>query len=320
MASSSSSEVAEPAQSYTTMDRGDVEAIGARCQFEYCNQLDFLPFRCESCRGKFCLDHRTEYAHKCPNEGAWATARRRKELGVTSAPDNSKQPLRSFLPESKCSYPQCKTIINTPRNTGVHCQTCNRMYCLKHRMLEEHDCSNLTPIGARPTSTAAFNAASQTEKARVAFARLKAWGREKQKDIKLPTAIAPKPSSNAARLIALNKLKKSAKGDDKIPVDNRVYLNVEAEAASTTSKFPRGEFFYNKEWSVGRVLDAAAKSLQVQNVNNRGGGEAERLRVFHVEGGRLLEFSEKVDAALVSGNTIVLLRGVGPSAPDLIQT
>ena len=187
-------------------------------------------------------------------------------------------------------------------------------------MLEEHDCSKLTPLGARPPSAAVFNAAAQTEKARVAFARLKAWGREKQKDIKLPSAMAPKPSSNAARIIALNNLKKSARGDDKIPVDKRVYLHVEAEAASTTSKFPRGEFFYSKEWSVGRVLDAAAKSLQVQNVNNRGGGEEERLRVFHVEGGRLLEFSEKVDTALVSGNTIVLLRGVGPSAPDLIQT
>ncbi|KAI9779215.1 MAG: hypothetical protein M1839_007467 [Geoglossum umbratile] len=320
MASSSSSEAVEPAQSYTTMESGDVEAIGARCQLEYCNQLDFLPFRCESCKGKFCLEHRTESAHKCPNEGAWAAARRRKELGITSAPDTSKQPLRSFLPETKCSYPQCKTIINTPRNTGVHCQTCNRMYCLKHRMLEEHDCNKLTPLGARPSSAAAFNATAQTEKARVAFARLKAWGREKQKDIKLPTAMTPKPSGNAVRLIALNNLKKSAKGDDKIPVDKRVYLHVEAEAASTTSKFPRGEFFYGKDWSVGRVLDAAAKSLQVQNVNNRGGGEEERLRVFHVEGGRLLEFSEKVDAALVSGNTIVLLRGVGPSAPDLIQT
>jgi len=183
-------------------------------------------------------------------------------------------------------------------------------------MVEDHDCKNLIPLGARP---AAFSAAAQTEKARLAFARLKAWGREKQKDLKIPAAMTPKPSSNAARLVALNKLKKSAKGDDKIPVNKRVYLFVEAEAASTTSKFPRGESFYSEDWSVGRALDAAAKSLQVQNVNNHGGGEEEKLRVFHVEGGRLLEFSEKVGQALVSGNTIVLLRGVGPAAPDLIE-
>ena len=117
----------------------------------------------------------------------------------------------------------------------------------------------------------------------------------------------------------MNALKRTAKGDDKIPAEKRVYLHVEAEAETTTSKLPRGDFWYNKEWSVGRVLDAAARNLQVQNVNNRGGGEVEKLRVFHVEGGRLLEFGERVGEALGNGNTVVLLRGVGPAVPDLIE-
>lgn len=120
-------------------------------------------------------------------------------------------------------------------------------------------------------------------------------------------------------MAALNQLKKTAKGDEKILGDQRVYLYVEAEAKSTTSKFPKADMFFSKEWSVGRVLDAAAKQLQVQNVNNSGGGEQVRLRVFHVEGGRLLEFSERLGKVVVSGNTIVLLRGVGPAVPDLIQ-
>jgi len=129
----------------------------------------------------------------------------------------------------------------------------------------------------------------------------------------------PKPSSAAVRLVAVNELKKSAKGDEKLAADKRVYLYVEAEAATTTSKFPKGQFFYSKEWVVGRLLDAAAKSLQVENVNNQGMDEKDKLRVFHVEGGRLLEFNEKVGSALVSGNTVVLLRGVGPAVPDLIE-
>lgn len=37
--------------SYSTMSVGDVEAIGAHCQAPFCHQLDFLPFRCESCKG-----------------------------------------------------------------------------------------------------------------------------------------------------------------------------------------------------------------------------------------------------------------------------
>lgn len=129
----------------------------------------------------------------------------------------------------------------------------------------------------------------------------------------------PKPTSAAARVIAVNNLKKTAKGDDKLPPEKRIYLYVEAEAATITSKFPSGAFYFSKDWVMGRVLDAAAKSLQVQNVNNQGTDEKDKLRIFHVEGGRLLEFNEKVGSALVSGNKIVLLRGVGPAVPDLID-
>jgi hypothetical protein len=39
-----------PNESFTVM-QGDVEAVGAHCQMQYCHVLDFLPFRCESCRG-----------------------------------------------------------------------------------------------------------------------------------------------------------------------------------------------------------------------------------------------------------------------------
>ena len=67
------------------------------------------------------------------------------------------------------------------------------------------------------------------------------------------------------------------------------------------------------------MLDEAAKALQVQNVNNRGGGEEQRLRVFHVEAGRLLEFGERVGEGCGDGNTVVLLRGVGPAGGDMIE-
>lgn len=157
--------------------------------------------------------------------------------------------------------------------------------------------------------------AESMERAKAALGRLRMWGKEKQAAV-LPK---PKPSTAASRVIALNALKKTAKGDDKIPIDKRVYLYVEAEANTTTSKLPRGDFWYSKEWSVGRMLDVAAKGLQVQNVNNRGGGEEAKLRVFHVEGGRLLEFGEKVGDVVANGNTVVLLRGVGPAAPNPVQ-
>ena len=91
-----------------------------------------------------------------------------------------------------------------------------------------------------------------------------------------------------------------------------VEAEAEAEAAKggREGKVRRGEFFFSGEWRVGRMLDEAARGLGVENVNNRGGGEEERLRVFWVEGGRVLGFEERV-AVVPSGETIVLLRGVG---------
>jgi predicted nucleic acid binding AN1-type Zn finger protein len=191
-------------------------------------------------------------------------------------------------------------------NTGVHCADCNREYCLKHRFREDHDCAKLIPLGARPVDLAIQ---SNKEKIKLGFGRLKSWGKAQQESLKPQ----PKPSSKAAQLAALNALKKTAKGDDKLEPEKRVYLHVEAEAKSTTSKLPRADLFFSADWTVGRLLDDAAKRLQVANVNNRVQTEEQKLRVFHVEGGRLLEYSEKVGVPLASGNTVVLLRGVGPS-------
>lgn len=297
----------------TTTRAGDATLIGSHCQFTYCNQLDFLPFLCQSCRKTYCLDHRTETSHQCENEGAWAERKRQADLARHSAGEGKR--MRDLIAQKPCADDGCKTVIGTSLVPGVHCAGCNRDYCLKHRLREDHDCQNKEPIGARPAQTAVVDGAKS------ALARLKIWGnakREAAKEVASRTLPKPKPSSAAQRLVAVNTLKKTAKGDEKLPADKRVYLYVEAEAETAKAKFPKGQFFYSKDWVIGRVLDAAAKSLQVQNVNNQSSDERDRLRVFHVEGGRVLEYNEKVGTSLVSGNTIVLLRGIG-KPPDLID-
>jgi hypothetical protein len=222
----------------------------------------------------------------------------------------------SVLNSSQCSHPSCKTLIHTLQNTGVHCANCNREYCLKHRLREDHDCSKLIPLGARPSS----QGPTQAEKARLAFSRLRTWGKEKTTVATANLTPKPRPSAASSRMAALNALKRSAKGDTNLEVSKRFYLHIEASAETTTSKFPSGKFYFDSGWSVGKLLDNAASRLQVQNVNNRAGGEEQRLRVFHVEGGKLLEFSEKIGSGKVAqGDTVVLLRGVGPAVPDLIQ-
>ncbi|KAK2057547.1 AN1-like zinc finger protein [Colletotrichum caudatum] len=310
MASSSNSDETSYVKMDDTKDGFDAQLVGKHCEYDYCNQLDFLPFFCQSCKKTFCLDHRSETSHKCSNAGAWAERRRQAEL-AKPAYGQGRQ-LRDHVSQKPCASPSCKTTIGTSLVPGVHCPGCNRDYCLKHRLKEDHDCKNLVPLGARPGSQ--IDVAART---RSAFDKLKAWGTAKKEQAgrALPK---PKPTSASARLIAVNSLKKTAKGDDKLPQEKRVYLYVEAEAETAKAKFPKGEFFFSKDWVVGRVLDEAARRLQVENLNNRSSDERDKLRVFHVEGGRLLEFNEKVGASLVSGNTVVLLRGVGPP-PNLME-
>lgn len=287
--------------SFKMFEVGDVEAIGAHCGYEYCHQLDFLPFKCQSCGGKFCLDHRTEDGHGCPKKGAWAQRRRENNTSTTALPTTEKP---SLLTSQQCSSPVCKTFVNTSQNLGVHCSTCNRTYCLKHRFPEDHDCKNLTPLGAR-TSEIAYR--EQKEKLRQGFGRLRSWGKAKQEEIKPK----PKPTSKAAQLAALNKLKQTATGDAKVPQEKRLYLHCSATDKVTKDGKPKeAAMFFNTEWKVGRILDVVAAKLGVENLNNSAQGTDKILRVYHVESGEVLEFSEKISQRMLSGNSIVLIRGL----------
>ena len=190
---------------------------------------------------------------------------------------------------------------------GVKCEACNRTYCLKHRMKEDHDCKNVVPLGAKTTTEK-----TSKEKLKFGLSRIRSWGKSQQDRMEKHKP-KPRPSSAALRMAEMNKLKRECKGDEKVPAEKRVYLYVEAEKETAKAKFAEVKVWFSEEWSVGRMLDEAAKRLQVANMNNRVNKEEDRLRVYHVEGGRLLEFSEKVGKVLVNGNTVVLLRGVGPA-------
>ncbi|KAJ4330461.1 hypothetical protein N0V87_009979 [Didymella glomerata] len=309
------------------MATGDVENIGRHCELEYCGQLDFLPFPCASCKKHYCLDHRSEYAHKCPKEGKAAKEAHEKRLAEQS---NNRTPTGTSFSgrpnvlyhESQCSKPTCKTLIDTTREQGVNCDRCRRRYCLSHRHEEQHDCKTLKPLGIQSPTV--------QQRTQSALSKLKLWAENKRReDEKRRTGpkksgflgLGKSSNSNAAvsAQVELNALKRAAKGDAKVPQEKRIYLHVEASSDTTRAKFPTGKFFYSKDISVGRVLDMAAKALMVENVNNRSEKEEDKLRVFHVEGGRLLKFSEKIGDATQNGNMIVLLRGVGDGEPDLID-
>lgn len=184
------------------------------------------------------------------------------------------------------------------------CPLCQRQYCLKHRLREQHDCSNVVPVGARP-------AGSNNDSLKSMFARMRTWGKDKGQAATTGLKPKPKPTSPAARLARVNTMKRTAKGDTKVPAEKRLYLHVVGTADTEKNEPPTGDFFFDTRWKVGRVLDDAARRLQVENNNNRVGEEG-RLRIFHVESGEFLEFSETIGQEKVQqGHSIVMLRGAG---------
>lgn len=179
--------------------------------------------------------------------------------------------------------------------------------------------SKLRAWGAAKKAAATSSSASSSSKPAVSVTAPLARTETNETSPKLHRIVSPflnkKQGKQASATVQVNALRRTAKGDSKISPEARIYVHVEAVAEGegvAGAKVPRADAFYSREWSVGKVLDSAAKTLTVTNVNNRGGGEEERLRIFHVDGGRLLPFTDKLGSSGVkSGDTLVLLRGVG---------
>ena len=75
-----------------------------------------------------------------------------------------------------------------------------------------------------------------------------------------------KASSN--KVILLAQMKKVSKGDSKIPVSNRIYIQCFVIDNGEKSESEPKDIFINKVWSLGRTLDYLALQLNVPNVNN----------------------------------------------------
>ncbi|KAK9473113.1 uncharacterized protein V1510DRAFT_415147 [Dipodascopsis tothii] len=291
--------------------------VGEHCAFSECHKLDFLPFVCPECQLKYCLDHRTSSAHRCAGQTKTSAARPAGAQRVGGDP-------RAV----KCCEASCKQMVNTATMPATRCPDCRKLTCLRHR--QDHHCQP-APAATRSTDSAA-------EAARGALAKLRMWTASKSasESARSPGSAGSGPgsagsgngistkamlgfrsskaASMAARAKAMASLKQNARGETSIAPPNRVYVYVESEHARATSPSggkDRAEMFFGKDWVVGRVLDKAAVRLQISNLNSMKAADEDRLRVFHVDGGKVLEFSDRLgNAGVRDGDTLVIVKGV----------
>ncbi|KAI5665570.1 hypothetical protein M9H77_15423 [Catharanthus roseus] len=139
------------------MAEGGTEAfpdLGRHCQLSDCHQLDFLPFKCDSCQKVFCVEHRSSKSHDCPkpdqNSRKVIICETCTVAIETTGIDSKDEELilekhrksgdcdPAKMKKAKCPVKRCKEVLTFSNNNT--CKICQIKVCLKHRFPADHDC------------------------------------------------------------------------------------------------------------------------------------------------------------------------------------
>ncbi|KXS17874.1 hypothetical protein M427DRAFT_54122 [Gonapodya prolifera JEL478] len=166
--------------------------VGIHCALPTCNQLDFLPFKCQYCFSKFCQDHWKVDAHDCkskppdylvdarttvcplcdkvvsvargddPNEMVDLHIRLGCPPTLPSSSSSSSllapTPSGSTLGTSSCPVPRC----NYKGPVVVRCENCGVVHCVRHRNPRDHSCPSLSSRTPSPNPAVASKPLSST--------------------------------------------------------------------------------------------------------------------------------------------------------------
>lgn len=247
--------------------------LGKNCYL--CNQLDFLPFKCEFCDHMYCSQHRNLDSHNC------------------------KRPERQFLPE-KYNGPTAASLFPNPE--------------ARQKALEEkyQKVALQSASAIAKTETVKSNPLAKLKKF-LQIQKLKKDKSSSKPSIfgKLKGPNSPSP---VVQLAALKKVAKGAANvtpADRIYVW-ALYINRNEEdldkIAPETEKIP---IWLLRNWSVGRSLDLIADQLKIINNNNSTQQFNERLNLFRVinEEPVLLDLSKKNLGSFTNCDTLYLVKG-----------
>ncbi|KAG2375158.1 hypothetical protein C9374_010162 [Naegleria lovaniensis] len=298
--------------------------LGAHCQFDGCNQKDFLPFKCDKCNKYYCLAHRTLQDHKCPFDDSvgvvapfcplcnqvlpYRASERENPNDVVERHISSgkcpglsdNQPSSSMSSTGKsgsCSFPNCE------QHGMIICKSCNRTFCVQHRLDFDHNCEAL-----KKTNT------SSSKQAQTPF----------------------KIFSGASSSIAANKWKNNKKevgkllnnkfqnkafqpiGQSSIEQQDRYYLDVYFPLNSNIAPV---HMFFSKNWSLGKVLDKIAEQGKVKNNNSSELDVSKRLHLFTFDGNRLPTDKKlcEIESSILKSRDGVILEYGEALDPNLVD-
>jgi len=250
--------------------------LGEHCSRVDCGKLDFLPVICKACGEAFCKDCYFLDAHNC----------KQNEVNLNC--------FKKIAEVFTCSVTGCKKrdLVRMP------CSFCDQHFCLKCRHPDDHSCQK------KPSNEAKTSEQSRTKEV------LENIMRERQKVSESAPPKKPRNVKNQklAAKVQLMRLKGKAKGDVSLPQEERTFFRILHEKGEAA-------IFGSNKWSIGRVLDSAARACNVDNVNNAVScDDAKRVALYlQADGARLKESEElkdMLDSGLIfNGDTLILARG-----------
>jgi len=158
----------------------------------------------------------------------------------------------------QCAYPGCQ---NREKFDTLLCASCGLMFCLTHRHQDTHACTKQSHPPAKKGNAAASRLLEQLAEKKANKAASTATN---------PAAPIP-PRSEKEQAAARMRLRLRAKGDSTVKEHNRFYLEVLFPSESITGaplKMPPQSFWFDMNWTIGRVLEKIATSCNLENRNH----------------------------------------------------
>ncbi|KAH8114736.1 hypothetical protein DFH11DRAFT_1688819 [Phellopilus nigrolimitatus] len=152
----------------------DILDIGEQCSARTCGLVDFLPFKCDHCKERFCQEHyRPEY-HECAKWDKNAEDRRAIEcpfcstlIAIPPGEDPNIRVGRHIDEEcvvmtgkavKKSSTPVCSRIRCEKRLwQPIECEKCHQQFCATHRHPTSHSCSSASAPSSVNTNQGQLN-------------------------------------------------------------------------------------------------------------------------------------------------------------------
>lgn len=200
--------------------------VGTHCF--YCRQLDFLPFHCNDCNHDFCSTHRLKESHHCISLTTTTPQSGNNEIKYTNN-NNTKSHNERFF-KTLLPARASERVKETPLDTNHHKQQTNKGTTIKSSLNK----SSLDKL-------------------------MKFFNKHRSSD----KSIFIKKPNKTNQMITLQR---SAKGDTKIPQQNRIYISCYALTDDNESD-NAVPLYINKIWPIGRALDYIASNLDINNMN-----------------------------------------------------